>query len=140
MGIQSVGSNAAFNNNSSVAGATLSINNNGTAANTDDDYVVFTPATGFTGADTFYYVLVDEQALLDTVTVVVFVIECGEYIELVGDGAEGVGTTTLSISDTASIDSLVVESHYAGTAPASITFVTNSQTIVNSSPIVATNG
>ncbi len=138
--IISSGSNIGVSNNSTTQGGTISININGTAANSLDDFINYTPPAGFLGTDLFSYIIEDEQSLRDTVSVTILVVECGTYIELVGSGANGVAITTLNFSDTTEIDSIVMESIYKGTAPASITFASGTQNIVNSTAIAAVNG
>ena len=47
----------------SVAGhGTVTFSNNGTAGDTSDDYVTYTPTTGYSGADSFNYILSDGTA------------------------------------------------------------------------------
>lgn len=74
--ILQVGSNGAINDNTSVAGGTLSINDNGTPANFADDYVVYTPPAGFLGGDSFQYIIEDDDGATDTATVSITV-ACG---------------------------------------------------------------
>ncbi len=138
--ILSTGSNVGVSDKNTSQGGSLSINNNGTASNPLDDYIVYTPPAGFLGTDEFSYIIEDEQSLRDTVLVTVLVIECGTYIDLQGAGVNGTATTTLTFSDTTEIDSIVMESVYKGTAPASITFASSTQSIVNTTNIVAVNG
>jgi Ca2+-binding RTX toxin-like protein len=47
---------------SNVTGGTAVLNNNGTPANTADDFITFTPSTGFSGNAGFTYSLSDGQA------------------------------------------------------------------------------
>jgi uncharacterized repeat protein (TIGR01451 family) len=49
----SAGTNAT--NGATSYGGTVSLNNNGTSANPADDYVLYTPPSGFIGVDTFCY-------------------------------------------------------------------------------------
>jgi VCBS repeat-containing protein len=57
---------------SGVSNGTAVINNNGTATNTADDYIVFTPTTGFSGNATFNYT-VSDSSLIGTASVFVAV-------------------------------------------------------------------
>jgi hypothetical protein len=70
------GSNGAINNNSSAAGGTLSINDNGTPGDFSDDYIVYTSPASFTGGDSFGYIIEDSDGATDTATVSVTV-ACG---------------------------------------------------------------
>ncbi|MFN6435750.1 MAG: calcium-binding protein [Nostoc sp. DedSLP01] len=79
---------------SGVTNGTAVFNNNGTASNTADDFVLFTPTTGFSGNASFDYTLSD-GSLTDTATVTVAV---GNNI-LGGNGAD-------SLSGTAGNDSI----------------------------------
>jgi hypothetical protein len=51
---------------------TAVLNDNGTASNTADDFIVFTPTTGFSGNGSFNYT-VSDGSLTDTATVTVAV-------------------------------------------------------------------
>ncbi|WP_373529305.1 beta strand repeat-containing protein [Nostoc sp.] len=64
---------------------TAVLNNNGTANNSADDFVVFTPTTGFSGAASFNYTISDGQ-LTDTakVTVQVGDVYDGLYLRIFG--------------------------------------------------------
>ncbi|WP_013325558.1 beta strand repeat-containing protein [Gloeothece verrucosa] len=57
----------------SLVGGTATLNDNGTPANTSDDFIVFDPANSFTGNGTFSYTLSD-GSLSSTATVTVNVI------------------------------------------------------------------
>lgn len=74
--IDQLGSNGAINDNTTVAGGTLSINDNGTPGNTADDYVDYTPPAGFIGGDSFQYIISDGNGGEDTATVSITV-DCG---------------------------------------------------------------
>lgn len=71
------GSNAAINDLISANGGTLSINDNGTPVNTNDDYIVYTPLASFVGIDNFQYVIEDVDGATDTGFVMMRV-ACGE--------------------------------------------------------------
>lgn len=71
--LTSAGSNGASNNNSTTQGGTLSINNNGTPDDKTDDYIDYTPATNFSGTDTYTYIITNEVGATSTATVTVFV-------------------------------------------------------------------
>ena len=75
--ITSVGSNAAINDGTTSSGATLTINNNGTPSDPSDDFVVYTPPTGFSGTDTYSYIITNNGGATDTARVTVVVTTCG---------------------------------------------------------------
>ncbi len=52
---------------------TVAINDNGTAGNTADDFVIYTPNTGFFGNDTFTYTVTSPTGTAETATVSVSV-------------------------------------------------------------------
>jgi Ca2+-binding RTX toxin-like protein len=63
---------------SSATNGTAVLNNNGTASNSADDYITFTPTTGFTGNASFNYTLSDGQAnSIGTVTVGIGTVQTG---------------------------------------------------------------
>ena len=66
-----------FNNGSTSSasdnGAIITVNDNNTPTTYDDDYIVYTPASGFSGTDTFTYVITDLSGDADTGTVTVTV-------------------------------------------------------------------
>ncbi|MAD97384.1 MAG: hypothetical protein CMB99_08670 [Flavobacteriaceae bacterium] len=66
-----------FNNGSTSSasdnGAIITVNDNNTPNTYDDDYIVYTPASGFSGTDTFTYVITDLSGDADTGTVTVTV-------------------------------------------------------------------
>jgi hypothetical protein len=66
--ITNVGSSPGSNDNLSKKGRALSINNNGTAEDKTDDFVVYTPDS--LEIDSFYYVISDLDNLKDTALVV----------------------------------------------------------------------
>jgi hypothetical protein len=138
--ITSAGSNGAANNNTTAQGGTLSINNNGTPLDFTDDFITYTPPAGFTGTDSFDYIITDEENLTDRATVTIDVINCGgNYVELLGTGANGSTTSTLNFSDVGSIDSIVCEIVYKGGKPTFTTFTSSTQT-VSGVDITAING
>ena len=57
----------------SANGGTIKLNNNGTPHNFSDDRLVYRPAAGFTGVDTFSYGIKDGNGGMDTATVEVTV-------------------------------------------------------------------
>ncbi|MBD2561392.1 cadherin-like domain-containing protein [Nostoc linckia FACHB-391] len=75
---------------SGVTNGTAVLNNNGTASNTADDFVLFTPTTGFSGNGSFNYTLSD-GSLTDTgnVTVAVGTSFCGGNGDDLLDGTAG---------------------------------------------------
>ncbi|MEZ5024045.1 MAG: FG-GAP-like repeat-containing protein [Chitinophagales bacterium] len=75
--ITSAGSTPGSNNGATTGGGTISINNNGTAADSTDDFIDYIPLTGYEGNDTFYYVITDAGGLTDTAQVVIYVIPEG---------------------------------------------------------------
>ena len=60
-------------NSPTVNGGTATINNNDTPADPSDDTIIYTPASGFTGSDTFTYTIVDGNGGTATATVSVAV-------------------------------------------------------------------
>ena len=54
-------------------GGTTAINDNGTPGDPTDDFIDYTPATGFAGTDTFTYTIDDGNGGTDTATVTVTV-------------------------------------------------------------------
>jgi hypothetical protein len=66
--ITNVGSSPGSSDNLSKKGRALSINNNGTAEDKTDDYVIYTPELA--EIDSFYYVITDLDGLKDTALVV----------------------------------------------------------------------
>jgi hypothetical protein len=48
---------------------TVAINDNGTAGNTADDFVTYTPNTGFFGNDTFTYTVTSPTGTAETATI-----------------------------------------------------------------------
>ena len=73
--ISSAGSNSAVvSNNSSTQGGIIVINNNGTPADSTDDFINYTPANGYVGLDTFYYIITDAGGLTDTAEVIIDVL------------------------------------------------------------------
>jgi Ca2+-binding RTX toxin-like protein len=63
---------------SSATNGTAVLNNNGTASNSADDYITFTPTTGFSGNASFNYTLSDGQAnSIGTVTVGIGTVQTG---------------------------------------------------------------
>lgn len=72
-------------------GGTVSINDNGTPANTTDDYINYTPPTGFSGTDTFQYTISDGLGGVATATVTYFIYaptetNCTDNLDDDGDG------------------------------------------------------
>ena len=57
----------------STEGGSVVINNNGTPGNTGDDFIDFTPASGFVGTDSFTYTIQDVDGEQSTATVTVIV-------------------------------------------------------------------
>ncbi|MEM9274574.1 MAG: Ig-like domain-containing protein, partial [Cyanobacteria bacterium P01_F01_bin.143] len=57
----------------SANGGTIKLNNNGTPHNFADDRLVYRPAEGFTGVDTFHYAISDGNGGMDAATVEVTV-------------------------------------------------------------------
>ncbi|RED99763.1 tandem-95 repeat protein [Marinoscillum furvescens] len=53
----------------SANGGVVAINNNGTPADVTDDFIEYTSATNYSGADTFKYVISDGECANDTATV-----------------------------------------------------------------------
>lgn len=128
--ILQVGSNAAINDGLSTQGGTVAINDNGTPSDFTDDYVVYDPPIGFTGDDSFQYIIEDEDGLTDTATVSITVNDCGNsWVELVGTGANGSTTATLNFSDVSTIDSIRLDLIYKNGKPSFATFTTASQTL-----------
>lgn len=128
--ILQVGSNAAINDGLSTQGGTVAINDNGTPSDFTDDYVVYDPPIGFTGDDSFQYIIEDEDGLTDTATVTITVNDCGNsWVELVGTGANGSTTATLNFSDVSTIDSIRLDLIYKNGKPTFATFTTASQTL-----------
>ena len=81
--ITSVGSNAGATNGATSGGGTVSVNNNGTAGDPTDDYIVYTPLGGFTGTDTYNYLIANEGGGTD---IAVVTIEVGTVTDTDGDG------------------------------------------------------
>lgn len=132
--ILQIGSNGAINDGLSAQGGSIAINDNGTPNNLNDDYVVYDPPTGYTGADSFQYIIEDEQGLKDTALVIINIIDCGNsYVELIGVGANGSTTATLNFSDVATIDSIRVDLIYKNGKPTFATFTTATQTLSGTS-------
>ena len=81
--------NDAFESTSAITGTTngthgsVAVNDNGTAGNTADDFVVYTPAADFNGTDTFTYT-VTSSGIAETATVSVTV---GAVADIVDDAA-----------------------------------------------------
>jgi hypothetical protein len=71
--IHSVGSLSDHSSNSSNRSATLVINENGTAADSTDDYIEYMSGASIVGYDTLYYVIKDAGGLKDTASVLVIV-------------------------------------------------------------------
>lgn len=55
------------------AGGTITRNDNGTPADSTDDYFVYDPAPGFSGLDSTYYVLYDAMLGMDTALIYIYV-------------------------------------------------------------------
>ena len=139
--ILKTGNNGAVDDNATAQGGTLSINNNGTPSDFTDDYIVYTPAAGFTGTDTFQYVIQDEEGLTDTAIVTVEVINCGNsYVELIGVGANGSTTATLNFTDTTTIDSVVLDLIYKNGEPTTVSFTSSAGQTVAGTNFDAING
>ena len=75
--LTSVGSNAGATNGTTGQGGTVSVNNNGTPTDPTDDFVVYTPAIGFLGIDTYNYLITNEGGGTDIAQVLVLVATCG---------------------------------------------------------------
>ena len=73
LAITAVGSALGANDGASVQGGTVSFNDNGTPADSTDDFVDYVPPVGFVGTDTFFYVITDNSTQSDTAQVVVTV-------------------------------------------------------------------
>ncbi len=73
--ITSVGSTSGSNDGATSEGGTVTINNNTTPSDSTDDFIVYDPATGYIGSDTFYYVITDAGGLTDTAQVLITVSE-----------------------------------------------------------------
>ena len=71
--ITAAGSTPGSTNNMSFVGGTIAINNNGTPADSTDDFIDYTPPLNYFGPDTFYYEITDAGGLLDTAQVVITV-------------------------------------------------------------------
>jgi gliding motility-associated-like protein len=77
-------------------GGTAVINNNGTPANTSDDFIDYLPPTGFNGTDTFTYTIedVDGESSAATVTVTVTPVnDSPTAVDDAGATAEDASTT-----------------------------------------------
>lgn len=75
--LTSAGSNAGATNGATTEGGTVSVNNNGTPADPTDDFIVYTPLAGFTGTDTYNYLITNEAGETDIAEVTVTVNACG---------------------------------------------------------------
>ena len=73
LAITAVGSASGANDGASVQGGTVSFNDNGTPADSTDDFVDYVPPAGFVGTDTFFYVITDNSTQSDTAQVIVTV-------------------------------------------------------------------
>ena len=73
---------------------TVTVDDNGTPNNTSDDFLTYTPNSGFTGIDSFTYTIVDGQGGNDTATVTVDVVEPSQ---VVGDNANTTPDTPVDI-------------------------------------------
>ena len=73
---------------------TVTIDDNGTPNNTSDDFLTYTPNSGFTGSDSFTYTIVDGQGGSDTATVTVDVVEPSQ---VVGDNTSTTPDTAVDI-------------------------------------------
>ena len=94
LSITSAGSNGAATNNTSAQGGVLVLNDNGSPLNFTDDFIVYSPPIGFSGFDSFDYIITDEEALTDRATVTIFVTGCG-----VGFVADTTFVPIASVSD-----------------------------------------
>ena len=79
---------------SAASHGTAVINNNGTPGNASDDFVVYTPTSGYTGADSFTYT-VTSGGVTETATVNVNVAAIGQTI----NGGNGNDTLTGTAGD-----------------------------------------
>ncbi len=139
--ILQIGNNAAINDNLTSQGGTITLNDNGTPADFTDDYVFYTPATNFTGTDTFSYIIEDEDGITDTALVTIEVIDCGSsWVELIGVGANGATTATLNFTDTTEIDSIVLDLIYKNGEPTTVTFLSSAGETPSSVNLDAVNG
>ncbi|MFC4720685.1 Ig-like domain-containing protein, partial [Geojedonia litorea] len=69
-------------------GGTITVNNNGTPNDPTDDSINYTPATDFSGTDTFNYTITDGNGDNSTATVTVLVLGClsDPFADCDGDG------------------------------------------------------
>ncbi|MGD1847058.1 MAG: FG-GAP-like repeat-containing protein, partial [Salibacteraceae bacterium] len=140
--ITSAGSNGGANNLLSAQGFTLAINNNGTPSDFTDDFIDYTPSSGFSGSDSFVYTITDTCGNTDQATVSITVFAgCGAFqVEVFGTGAAGLTTATLNLTDSANMDSLIAESVFKSGNTSSITYATSAgQNIVNNTSIPTIN-
>lgn len=112
--ITSAGSNVAADDNTTDQGGTLSINNNGTASDLTDDYIVYTPAANFTGTDSFDYIITNEDGETDQATVTIYVTcDGGLFAEAAADfgldlgGAKDGGLTWYDLNRDDLVDVIV---------------------------------
>lgn len=67
----------------SASGATLSVGDNGTIGDLSDDVILYTAAVGFSGTDTFNYVITNNDGLAATGTVTVTVSSFGPVDDVI---------------------------------------------------------
>lgn len=72
--IVSIGADITAMGGNSSQGGTIVIDDNGTPNNPGDDFVFYTPPTGFVGIDTFYYTITDQNGGFSTALVTVTVV------------------------------------------------------------------
>lgn len=75
--ITSAGDDVGASNGATTEGGTVTVNNNGTAGDPTDDYIVYTPLAGFTGIDTYNYLITNTAGETAIATVAVTVNSCG---------------------------------------------------------------
>lgn len=101
--ITSVGTDV-MNNEQTEEGGTVTINRNGTLTDPTDDYVDYTPASGFIGVDKFQYIITDGNGGFDKAEVTVTV-NAALPVELVHfRGTEGGCQITLSWATAAELN------------------------------------